>query len=163
VEESKLKLDDEDIEELDEEELMKRKEIEDEEREREKLEDLKKDDRMWNFVQMSEEEKDLHTCDEIFGLYLRDLSKLVNENYYKTALRFVLLYRECLNEYGWLKRRDHYQKAGMLDQDDLINQLKKEEEEQEAKEREIFKNLNRDKNEPKEKISKQEDKKETAD
>lgn len=35
----------------------------------------------------------------------------MNESYYRTVLRFVLLYRECLNEYGWLKRRDHYHKA----------------------------------------------------
>jgi hypothetical protein len=53
---------------------------------------------------MNEEDKDAMSCDEIFSLYLRDLSKHVNENYYKTCLRFVLLYRECLNEYGWLKR-----------------------------------------------------------
>jgi len=71
------------------------------------------------------------SCDEIFSLYLRDLSKRVNENYYKTILRFVLLYRECLNEYGWLKRRDHYCKAGMQDFDEILNKLKKEEEREE--------------------------------
>lgn len=66
-------------------------------------------------MQMHIEEKDELCCDEIFCLYLRDLSKIVNENYYKTALRFVILYRDCLNEYGWLKRRDHFMKADMLD------------------------------------------------
>jgi hypothetical protein len=64
-------------------------------------------------------------------LYLRELCKKVNENYYKTVLRFVILYRECLNEYGWLKRRDHYLKAGILDQDELLNTLKGEEEKEE--------------------------------
>lgn len=67
---------------------------------------MKKDERMRKFLEMSEDEKDMLSCDEIFSLYLRDLSKMVNESYYKTVLRFVLLYRECLNEYGWLKRRE---------------------------------------------------------
>jgi hypothetical protein len=64
---------------------------------------------------LSEEEKDQMTCDEVFSMYLRHVSKHVNENYYRTILKFILLYRECLNEYGWLKRRDHYEKAGILD------------------------------------------------
>lgn len=68
-------------------------------------------------------------CDEIFSLYLRDISKITNENYYRTCLKFVLLYRECLNEYGWLKRRDHYLKAGMLKDDDILNKLRLDEEE----------------------------------
>lgn len=79
---------------------------------------------MLKFIQMDEELKDGMMCDDIFTLYLRDLSKIVNENYYKTVLRFVLLYRECLNEYGWLKRRDHYMKADMLDNDKVLNRLK---------------------------------------
>ena len=86
---------------------------------------------MLKFVLMAEEKKDELCCDDIFSLYLRDLSKIVNESYYKTALRFVILYRECLNEYGWLKRRDHYMKADMLDQDTILNKLKQKEEEEE--------------------------------
>ena len=75
-------------------------------------EDLQKDERLRHFVlEMSEEDKDQVTCDEVFALYLRHVSKQVNEQYYRNVLRFVLLYRECLNEYGWLKRRDHYHKA----------------------------------------------------
>jgi flagellar biosynthesis GTPase FlhF len=62
-------------------------------------------------MEMSEEDKDKLPCDEIFALYLRHVSKLVNESYYRNVLRFVLLYRECLNEYGWLRRRDHFHKA----------------------------------------------------
>lgn len=81
---------------------------------------------------MNEEQKDSMTCDEVLSMYLREVSKRVNEQYYKTCLRFVLLYRECLNEYGWLKRRDHYQKAGILHQDEVINRLKAEEEREEA-------------------------------
>jgi hypothetical protein len=38
--------------------------------------DLQKDPRMKNFVmEMSEEEKDKLTCDEIFAMYLRHVSK----------------------------------------------------------------------------------------
>jgi hypothetical protein len=62
---------------------------------------------------MSCEQKDLLTCDEILCLYLRDVSKRVNETYYKTVMRFVLLYRECANEYGWFKRRETMAKAGV--------------------------------------------------
>lgn len=80
---------------------------------------------------MNEEEKDALTCDMVFALYLRDVCKRVNENYYKTCLRFVLLYRECLNEHGWLKRREHYAKAGILDQDEVLNRLKAQEEQEE--------------------------------
>ena len=79
---------------------------------------------MFEFLQMDEEEKDKMTCDEIFGLYLRHVCKLVNENYYKNVLRFVILYRECLNECGWLKRRETYMEAGMLDEDSLLASLK---------------------------------------
>ncbi len=62
-------------------------------------------------LDMSEEDKDRLTCDEVFSLYLRHVSKQVNDTYYRNVIRFVLLYRECLNEYGWLKRREHYKKA----------------------------------------------------
>lgn len=95
---------------------------------------------MKNFMlEMSEEEKDSLSCDEVFALYLRHVSKLVNENYYRNVLRFVLLYRECLNEYGWLKRRDHYHKAyqGHIDEhDEVLAKLKKEEQAQEEEENE---------------------------
>ena len=45
--------------------------------------------------------------DEIFALYLFRLSNRVNEEYWrKSALPFVILFRECLNEYGWSKKFD---------------------------------------------------------
>jgi hypothetical protein len=37
----------------------------------------------------------------------------------------VLLYRECLNEFGWLKRRETFAKAGLLAQDSVLLELKK--------------------------------------
>jgi len=84
---------------------------------------------MQKFLALSEEEKDSLTCDEVFAVYLKEVSKKVNENYFRTCVRFILLFRECLNEYGWLKRRDHFQKAEMLDQDEVLKRLQKEEEE----------------------------------
>lgn len=53
-------------------------------------------------------------------LYLRDVSKRVNQTYYKTIVRFVMLYRECVNEFGWLKRRETLRKAGVSEEDDPV-------------------------------------------
>lgn len=129
-----------------EDEGTPKNEMEDEEEESEKpalCEDIEKDERMKNFVvNMTECDKDLLCCDEIFALYLRHISKQVNEHYYRIVLRFVLLYRECLNEYGWLKRRDHYQKAYTGDStkadehDELLTKLRKDEEREEQLENE---------------------------
>jgi hypothetical protein len=51
------------------------------------------------------------------SLYLRDISRKVNKNFYKVAMRFVILYRDCLNEWGWMKRRDNFMKAEMVHED----------------------------------------------
>lgn len=42
-------------------------------------------------------------CDEAFTAYLREVSQRVNDGFYKQVLSFVLLYRDCLNKYGWQK------------------------------------------------------------
>jgi hypothetical protein len=42
--------------------------------------------------------------DEVFALYLREVSRIVNPNVYKDVLKFVLLYREWVNEFGWQKK-----------------------------------------------------------
>ena len=34
------------------------------------------------------------SCDEVFALYLREVSRIVNSETYKNVLRFILLYRE---------------------------------------------------------------------
>lgn len=51
------------------------------------------------------------------------MSKVVNGNFYKTILRFVLLYRSCLNKIGWERRRDHYKRADMISEDLKLNEL----------------------------------------
>lgn len=42
--------------------------------------------------------------DEVFALYLREVSRVVNPDVYKNVLKFILLYRECINEFGWQKK-----------------------------------------------------------
>ena len=87
------------------------------------------DERRKTFDEMSEVQKDAMTCDEVFCMYLRDVSKNINENCYKQCLRFILMYRECINEFGWLKRSETYARAGMLHEDSLLRKLKVQEEE----------------------------------
>jgi hypothetical protein len=50
---------------------------------------------------MSEEWRVMLSADEILGQYLRDVASKTNELFYRMMIRFILLYRECLNEYGW--------------------------------------------------------------
>jgi hypothetical protein len=97
------------------------------------------DIRMQHFFDMSDEEKENLKCDELFCLYLRHMSKQVNATFYKTVLRFVLLYRTCMNECAFYRRRDHFKRADMINQDETLNKLlgieppQPEEEEEEAK------------------------------
>lgn len=64
---------------------------------------------------------------------MRDICKKVNESYYKTILRFVLLYRECMNEYGWIKRRETLNRAKITEEmDEILWNLKLKEVGEEA-------------------------------
>jgi hypothetical protein len=84
------------------------------------------DKRYQRFLRMTEHERDSLTCDDAFVLYLGDVSKYVNPTYYKTVLRFIMLYRECLNELGWQKRREQFQKSDLVN-DDLYHRIKEKE------------------------------------
>jgi hypothetical protein len=81
------------------------------------------DERITQFANMTEEEKEEMNCDEIFCLYLRTMSKVVNGNFYKTVLRFIFLYRSCLNSFAFDRRRDHYKRADMSSEDHKLNSL----------------------------------------
>lgn len=60
-----------------------------------------------NYNSLTEADRNEMKVDEIFALYLFRLSNRVNEEYWKkSALPFVILFRECLNEYGWTKKYD---------------------------------------------------------
>lgn len=60
-----------------------------------------------DYFQMPENKKNMLNCDQIFTLYLRDISAMVNETYYKKLMLFILLFRECLIIYGWQRRAEH--------------------------------------------------------
>ena len=57
--------------------------------------------------------------DEIFAFYLYDVSKKINDSFYKTVLAFVILFRECLNEIGWRKRKENDTEAKPEDFEEL--------------------------------------------
>jgi hypothetical protein len=78
---------------------------------------------MSEFYEMNDDKKENMKCDELFCLYLRHMSKQVNSSFYRTVLRFVLLYRACMNECAFFRRRDHYKRADMLNEDDILNKL----------------------------------------
>ena len=43
-------------------------------------------------------------------------------------MRFVLLYRECMNEYGWIKRRETLNRAKITEEmDEILKTLKEKE------------------------------------
>ena len=56
-----------------------------------------------DLMQMSEEWRVMMSCDEAMAVYLRDVSCKVNETFFKQVIMFVLLYRDCMNQYGWQK------------------------------------------------------------
>ena len=47
------------------------------------------------------------SCDEVFALYLSLVATKVNDVYYRSVIRFILHYRDCLNQYGWEKRAEN--------------------------------------------------------
>ena len=59
-----------------------------------------------NYLALSENDKMNMFVDEIFAIYLYNVSQKVNDSFYRTVLAFVIFFRECLNEIGWKKRRE---------------------------------------------------------
>lgn len=41
------------------------------------------------------------TAENAFGRYLYELGRKVSDDFFKTSIIFVRLYKDCLNEYGW--------------------------------------------------------------
>jgi len=50
-----------------------------------------------------EKDETLLTCDEVFCEYLKEVAKVTNPDYFGIVVKFIILFRECLNEYGWSK------------------------------------------------------------
>jgi hypothetical protein len=58
-----------------------------------------------NYNCLSHSDRQDMKADEILALYLYRLSNRTNADYWRSsALPFVMLFRECLNEYGWGKK-----------------------------------------------------------
>ncbi len=55
------------------------------------------------YKKLTQRPDSVSTCDDIFARYLFEVAAKTNDEYFKQAARFVMLYRECLNKYGWLK------------------------------------------------------------
>lgn len=56
---------------------------------------------------MSENKRNSLCAEQHFAIYLRECSQLVNSNYYRQIMQFVLMFSDCLNIYGWHKRAEH--------------------------------------------------------
>jgi len=54
-------------------------------------------------LKLERQVEDTKTCDDIFIKYLIQVSKVTNSQYFKILCKFIILLRECLNKYGWLK------------------------------------------------------------
>lgn len=52
---------------------------------------------------MNEEYRIMLSLDEILTAYLRQISAKVNEDFYIKVVHFALLYRDCMNTYGYQK------------------------------------------------------------
>ena len=65
------------------------------------------DEALESYFAMPFETKNLLTCDELFAIYLRHTCWKVNSKFYKNIIMFVLLFRECMNEYGWQKKQEN--------------------------------------------------------
>lgn len=63
-------------------------------------------------------------ADEIFAGYLIEFFELTNKNYYNFLLKFVILFRECLNYYKTLPNFNEYsQENGADSAPDLCNEF----------------------------------------
>ena len=69
---------------------------EDEDMERPKYKDVS-----YELSQMAEPRKNMLNCEHLFSLYLRECSSQVKPDYYSKMTQFVLMFRDCLNLYGW--------------------------------------------------------------
>ena len=72
---------------------------------------------------MSEERLNQLNCEQLFSFYLRDCAEQVNSDYYSTMIQFILMYRDCLNIYGWQKIAENDCK-GSQGESDYENKVK---------------------------------------
>ena len=52
---------------------------------------------LFNEVPINQKEKNVKTCDDIFYEYINFVKERTNKNYFILVLKFILLFRECMN------------------------------------------------------------------
>jgi len=57
------------------------------------------------------------SCDEVFAVYLWDVSQKINSAFYEDVILFALCFRECLNKEGWDKL-DRYERENITIEED---------------------------------------------
>lgn len=67
---------------------------------------------------LNESKKNMMNCDQVFAFYLRELALGLNSIYYShKLLKFILFFRDCLNQYGWHKKSENDVKEHQAHQD----------------------------------------------
>jgi len=56
-----------------------------------------------SFLSKEVDSTEIKNCDEIFCLYLKTVSEVTNPECFMSVVKFIILYRECMNKYGWRK------------------------------------------------------------
>lgn len=72
-----------------------------------------KDEALDEYKGLSEEWKYFMNCDEVFCVYLWSVSQKVNKVFYQTIVKFMILYWECINKYGWRKKEEWDRRNGI--------------------------------------------------
>lgn len=57
-----------------------------------------------DYLNLSDEDKNNMMCDEVFGIYVSEIAHKVNQGFLDQVLKYIVFYRECLNQHGWEKR-----------------------------------------------------------
>ncbi len=65
-----------------------------------------------DYDNLSESDRQSMKVDEIFALYIYEISQKVNRNFFYIVVQYVILFRECLNEIGWQKKLESEQADG---------------------------------------------------
>lgn len=88
--------------------------VPEDENEDEEQKELPIDKTKWlhDYDNLTESDRVAMKVDEIFALYLYEISKKVNRNFFYICIQYVILFRECLNEIGWQKKQESEQTEG---------------------------------------------------
>lgn len=78
------------------------------------------------YGKLSEEERNRLSCDEIFAVYLREVSQRVNEGFYKMLLKYIICYREWANQVGWQKSNEGDKENQHDETNDTVKEEKQE-------------------------------------